>query len=179
MSKNIQMQTKTESGYKSLYPASDAVHTERNKKIISYLQGDNVLEIIQETANQYLVPDNSQWFETVQGAVLNSSSMMCVQDNFICVVTPNLIDDSHYQVNCAISHNGGVTWGNTSFIPQTNNYIVEMIGVKCIRKNNIQYEVTMVGRRYLSDTEVYTYQLYIPHNTFTITNSKELDILNI
>lgn len=177
MSKNIQVRAKTTSGYENVYPASDAVHTERNSKIISYLAGGNLLEIMQDTANKYLVPDNSQWFETVKGATLESNSTMCVKDNFICVITPKLESDV-YTLYCTVSHNGGITWGNTSFTPSSGNYIVEIIGIECVRKTQIQYEVTIVGKRYLSDNAIFTYQLYIPHNSFSISSSRELNVIN-
>lgn len=177
MSKNIQIQTKTDSGYQPIYPASDAAHIERNSKIISYLEGDNLTEIIQDTANKYLVPDNSHWFETVQGATLDSNSTMCVSDNFICVITSQLVDGV-YTLYCTISHNGGITWGSTTYTPSSGNYILEVIGIKCVRKTQIQYEVTIVGKTYLSDSTIITYQLYIPHNSFKIVSSKELNVIN-
>lgn len=177
MSTSIQIHSKTDSGYQNIYPASDAVHTERNSKIISYLEGDNLLEIIQDTANKYLVPDNSQWFENVKGVTLDSNSTMCVKDNFICVITPQL-NNGTYTLYCTVSHNGGITWGNTTFAPASGNYILEVIGIECVRKTQIQYEVTIVGKRYLSDTTIFTYQLYIPHNSFSISSSRELNVIN-
>ena len=176
MSKSIQIRTKTDSGYLYIYPASDAVHIERNNKIISYLEGDNLLEITQDTANKYLVPDGSQWFRNADETLLDSSSRMCVKDNFVCVIAPKLVDNV-YTLYCTISHNGGITWGSTQFTPNAGNYITEIIGIECTLKNQIQYEVTIVGKRYLSDNKVFTYQLYIPHNSFSISSSRELDVL--
>lgn len=176
MSKSIQIRTKTDSGYPYIYPASDAVHIERNNKIISYLEGDNLLEITQDTANKYLVPDGSQWFQNANETILDSSSRMCVKDNFVCIITPKLVDNV-YTLYCTISHNGGITWGSTQFIPNTGNYIIEIIGIECVLRTQMQYEVTIVGRRYLSDNKIFTYQLYIPHNSFNISSSRELDVL--
>ena len=176
MSKNIQIRAKTDSGYPYIYPASDAAHIERNNKIISYLEGDNLLEITQDTANKYLVPDGSQWFRNADETLLDSSSRMCVKDNFVCVITPKLVD-SVYTLYCTISHNGGITWGSTQFTPNAGNYIIEIIGIECTLKNQIEYEVTIVGKRYLSDNKVFTYQLYIPHNSFSISSGRELDVL--
>lgn len=174
---NIQINTKTDNGYSNIYPISDAVHTNRQSKIISYLEGSNLLEIVQNTANIYLDPDCTQWFEQESKGVFDSSSRICARDNFVCVITPRLVNGT-YVLYCTVSHNGGITWGNTVYIPSTGNQILEITGIECARILNTDYEVTIVGKRYLSESQVYTYQLYIPHNRFVITQSKELGVIN-
>lgn len=174
---NIQIKTKTDNGYSNIYPTSDAVHTDRQSKIISYLEGSNLLEIVQNTANTYLNPDCTQWFEQENKGVFDANSRICAIDNFICIITPKVVNNI-YTLYCTVSHNGGITWGNTTFIPSTGNQILEIIGIECARILNTNYEVTIVGKQYLSENQVYTYQLYIPHNSFVITQSKELNVIN-
>lgn len=162
--------------YTTLYPVSEAYHTKRTKKLISYLEGENLLEVLQTTANIYLTPQYTDWTEKVQRLNLTSDSRMCVKDNFVCIVTPQLTGED-YSLNCAITHNGGITWGTTTFTPQTDNYILNIIGVECVRVGRLNYLVTLVGRRYITDTKVYTYQLTIQHNDFFIKKSQEFDVI--
>lgn len=176
---NIIVRAKQSDGsYAPMYPNNDAYHVKTATPIISYMHGNSVLENVQSTANNYLVPQYNQWFQNVDGVVLNTDSRLCTRDNFMCVVTPILSEENDYNVYCTITHNGGVSWGQTVFTPSTDNYIVSIIGVECSRTQNFNYMITLVGRRYITDTTIFTYQLFVRHNEYNIYQSKEYNTLN-
>lgn len=104
MTTNIQMNRRTSaSGYQDIYPTSDAAQIQRRQKIISYLDGDTLEAIIQDTANQYIDPLGSRWIGV---DVFNeTNTYLCGVDNFTCFL---LVDNG--ELYSSYSADNGLTW---------------------------------------------------------------------
>ena len=104
MATNIQMNRKTsDSEYQSIYPISDAAKVERRQKIINYLDGNTLEEIIQNTANRYINPWGDKW--TTVNTFNSTNTCLCGEDNFICFL---YVDNN--KLYGFYSSNNGLTW---------------------------------------------------------------------
>lgn len=104
MATNIQMNRKISAvGYQDIYPTSDAAKIERRQKIISYLDGDTLEAVIQDTANQYINPLGSKWVSV--NTFDKTKTYLCGIDNFICFLFADNNDLYGYY-----SADNGLTW---------------------------------------------------------------------
>lgn len=131
MATNIQMNRKISAvGYQDIYPTSDAAKVERRQKIISYLDGDTLEAVIQDTANQYINPFGSTWLHV--NTFDTNTTCLCGVDNFTCLLYVE--DGTLYSVYSA---NNGLDWTTYSWslTGLSLDNMVGAIAVKGTEKN--------------------------------------------
>lgn len=131
MTINIQMNRKvSDSDYQDIYPTSDAAKIERRQKIISYLDGDTLEAVIQDTANQYINPFGSTWLHV--NTFDTNTTCLCGVDNFTCLLYVE--DGTLYSVYSA---NNGLDWTiySWSLTGLSLDNMVGAIAVKGTEKN--------------------------------------------
>lgn len=167
MSKNIVINKKDSEGYTPYYPENNAYNVKRTTNDISYIQGNNLLEVMQDISNKYVAPRGEQWSDNVDikemdagaDSQINANSSICSVNNFICILTPYDSGNIH-RMNMLVSYNGGKTWELGYYSNTNTRYrISNIVDTVATLGSSGDYEVLLVGTIDSSSTLATTYTL--------------------
>lgn len=158
MSKNIIINKKNGDNYTSYYPVNDAQNIIRTTREVGYIQGDTLLEVVQDMANTYIAPNGELW-NVIDNSIVDEGAMICGENNFVCVLAPYNEGDIH-RINVSVSFDGGLTWSNGSYFNSNVNYrINNILGARASLGNEGLYEVVFIGKAATDSTEATTYKM--------------------
>lgn len=180
MSKNIIMQQKTGNTYSPYYSKNNAQNVIRLSKEISYIDGNTLLEVVQNIANTYIAPHGEIW-QSVSNSLLDNNSVICGYNNFICILTPYNQGEVH-QINMIVSFDGGMSWNEGYYSNSNINFRINYIlGAEASLGNDGLYEVVFVGIATSDATEATTYKAQFKENSsipYVITKfNNQIDLM--
>lgn len=155
---DIQQNVKQADGtYTNIYPMSDASQVRRVAPVINYLDGNNLQEILQDTANIYINPNGNYWENKL--TIDTNNVQVCGFNNFIFVVQ-NANNDG---LNVTYSFDSGITWNNYIFSTIVDVEISQIIGIECIvniNYNNIGYDILITTQFNNGTSNSYLIKIY-------------------
>lgn len=175
--KNIIINEKADDGNISYYPENNAYNVERTTRDISYINGNTLLEVLQDMSNKYIAPHGDFWEDTgLKG--LNDESVICSVLNFVCILTPFNEGDLH-EINILISFDGGKSWDMGSYSNSNTEYrINKILGAEAHYSGT--YEVVLIGVAGSDSAGASTYKMQfspgrsVPYKVNKFTNQISL-----
>lgn len=158
----ITIMEKGNDGYESFYPKNHALNVDRLTKNISYIDGEDLLTTLQNTANMFIAPTGENFYQSSL-TNLNNSSYMCGVDNFIAVFTPYNPNADHYMF-MQVSYDGGKTWQTGSYYnSNVDTQINIILGAEAVKIKEGGFEVLVVGQSDASSIVANSYKiLFMP-----------------
>lgn len=167
MSVNIQINKKTDDGYETFYPTNNAYNVIRDTHTFTYIDGDNLLEIMQDMANKYIPHKCANWRITsdISELNINQDSVMGGDDRFLCIFTVDNSNNTHKMV-INISY-GSMNWRVGEYINSDVNTQINQIKGLQVQKMVGGYCAVITGTATLSSEELNSYAVFFLFNNQT------------
>lgn len=183
MSVDIRIKKKVTNGYETFYPTNNAYNVIRDSNKFNYIDGNNLLEIIQDIANKYIAHRCGSWklIEELSDNIINKDSALSGDGRFICMFTPQNINNEHEML---ISVSYGGTWKTASYTNNnTETQINQIWGVE-VKKMLGGYCAVITGTASLSSTILNSYTIFFPiynngivYDAVTIFNGDKIPLI--
>lgn len=155
---SICIMKKENNTYNPYYPKNHALNVDRQTKNISYIDGEDLLTTLQNTANMFIAPKGESFY-SINLSNINDTSYMCGVDNFIAIFTPYNPDATHY-MNMQVSYDGGKSWKTGAYYnSNTVTQINVILGAEAVQMSNGHFEVLLMGQANASSIEASSYKI--------------------
>lgn len=164
---NIIIRKKEDNSYVPYYPTNHAQNVLRPEKDISYIDGDTLLEVIQDIANTYISPKGEQWTEcNVSSLFINNTSFMCGDGNYVVIFTPYDDEDLHIMY-IQYSLDGGRRWYVKEYTNNNSDTKISIILNAVAQIYDSDLYVILCGKSLATSNIVNTYLIKFNNGSYT------------